>query len=56
MNRQYEEEEYTIQEHIEQDVPPSTPKQIALGIIGVLLLLGLPTIIELAAGERPDRF
>jgi len=53
---QQEEEEYAIQERIEQPSPPSTPKQIAIGIIGVVLLLGLPTIIEWAAGERPDRF
>jgi len=55
MNPQ-EEEQYEIQQRIEQEQPPSNGKQILIGIVGLIVLLGLPVMLEAASGHKPWRF
>lgn len=50
------EEQYTVQETIEQGEPPSPAKQAIIAIVGVGVILTLPMILEWLTGGRPGRF
>lgn len=50
-----EEEQYTVQRTVQQDESPSTGKQALIGIGTVVLLLFLPSVLEVAAGGKPWR-
>ena len=51
-----EEQQVQVEYRIQQEEPPSQGKQALIALGSIALLLFLPTILEVASGEKPWRF